>query len=275
MQTELKSFDAFLNCWYYNTQMHIWRYVFASEFVKDRIVLDVACGVGYGTHFLEKRGARRVIGIDLSGKTLKFALDVYRRPNIDFVLGNALFLPFPDNLLDIAVSFETIEHIPIGQQEAFVAEIHRSLKPGGILLCSTPNHEFSPGHVDHTREFLPNSFFRLMSERFSTVLRYGQFITSEDLAFQQSQIEKTSFRIRRARNIFLRKLGIWLNLTPTRVQIKKIIKNTFGINHVNINLEPAFITDSLLQSLSRDYSPKPIMADSDPVLFGLLALCYK
>ena len=40
-----------LNISNYIIQEHIMRYVFASNYVKDKIVLDVACRAGYRSHF--------------------------------------------------------------------------------------------------------------------------------------------------------------------------------------------------------------------------------
>jgi O-antigen biosynthesis protein len=45
---------------------HVYRYAFASDFVKGKYVLDIACGEGYGSAVLLKAGAEKVIGIDIS-----------------------------------------------------------------------------------------------------------------------------------------------------------------------------------------------------------------
>jgi len=153
---ELDAFDAYLGCWNYNTQMHLWRYVFAGQYVHDRVVMDIACGVGYGTRHLAEMGAKNIFGVDLDSVALKYAETAYNFSKIQYVQGNGIQLPFEDDSIDIVVSFETIEHIPVKQQDAFVEEIHRVVRPHGMFLCSSLNHEFSPGHVDHTREFLPN-----------------------------------------------------------------------------------------------------------------------
>ena len=41
-------------------KLHIDRYEFASKFVKDKKVLDIACGTGYGSSLLKKSGAKEV-----------------------------------------------------------------------------------------------------------------------------------------------------------------------------------------------------------------------
>ena len=45
---------------------HIARYEFAQKYVKDKNVIDVACGSGYGSRILKEGGANKIIGIDSS-----------------------------------------------------------------------------------------------------------------------------------------------------------------------------------------------------------------
>ena len=47
---------------YESFQEHVNRYAFASNLVKDKIVLDVGCGTGYGSSYLSRKGAKMVIG---------------------------------------------------------------------------------------------------------------------------------------------------------------------------------------------------------------------
>ncbi len=70
--------------------------------------------------------------------------------------GNLAALPLPDASVDVVVNFQVIEHL--WDQPQFVAECLRVLRPGGLLLMSTPNRiTFSPGRDTpvnpfHTRE---------------------------------------------------------------------------------------------------------------------------
>ena len=116
-------------------QEHIERYKFAAEFVQGR-VLDIACGSGYGSKMLADR-AEEVWGGDISEEAIKIAKEKYSGENVHFRLMDASELPFDNNYFDLAVSFETIEHLK--DSEKFVAEIKRVLKPGGRLILSTPD----------------------------------------------------------------------------------------------------------------------------------------
>jgi ubiquinone/menaquinone biosynthesis C-methylase UbiE len=274
--SEIARFDGFLGCWKYNTQLHLWRYVFASEWIMNKLVLDVACGVGYGSDWLSNNiGSGRLIGIDLSKQSLGFAQRHYHSPCTDFVLGNGLSLPIATQSLDVVVSFETIEHIPASQQANFVAEVHRVLKPGGVFLCSTPNRKLSPGHVDHTREFAPTGFFEIHDSYFGRVERYGQYITVEDLEFQRSQTKRLSFQVKRKRARILKLARDWINQTPTRVRLKNRVKQALRKDEQTYHhhQEPVYVSHTLVNELDERYAPVPI-SDFD-LLFGLFAVAHR
>lgn len=146
-------------------QEHLARYLFAQERVSGR-VLDVACGAGYGTRLL---GA---VGVDLS----KDALRAARNETDRLVCSDALRLPF-GGTFDAVVSFETVEHV--ADPERFVEECRRVLRPGGVLLMSTPNRELwsprtsKPAQRHHVKEFSRKEF-RTLLKSFKDVELFGQ-----------------------------------------------------------------------------------------------------
>lgn len=116
---------------------HFERYKFASRYTKGLVILDAACGEGYGTNFLLKNGAKRVIGIDKSEKAIEEAKMKYSG---EFRVMDVTKLEFEDNYFDCVVSFETIEHLI--EYKKFLDEIKRVVKPKGIVIMSTPNYVF-------------------------------------------------------------------------------------------------------------------------------------
>jgi ubiquinone/menaquinone biosynthesis C-methylase UbiE len=162
---------------YETYQEHYARYTFASNFCKDKIVLDVACGVGYGSHYLIKNGAKRVIGVDISKDAITYAKVHYADPKIEFIEGDAAKLPFSDNFFDLIVSFETIEHVR--EYEKYLSECKRVLKEGGVFICSSPNKvRKNTSNPHHIQEFYLEEFYEMMNDNFRDVELYGQLYIS-------------------------------------------------------------------------------------------------
>jgi 2-polyprenyl-3-methyl-5-hydroxy-6-metoxy-1,4-benzoquinol methylase len=157
----------------YLVQEHIMRYIFASGYTKDKVVLDIACGTGYGSNFLRKAGAKEVFGVDVSAETIRFASLYYKKDEVSFFIADATGLPFENSIFDVVISFETIEHL--GKYRDFLIEVKRVLKPEGCLICSTPNKRYAGHHVWHAKEFYAQEFFELLRENFIVLGRYAQY----------------------------------------------------------------------------------------------------
>ena len=123
---------------------HIIRYHFAAEFVREGDhVLDLACGLGYGSHLLWRTtAAAKVTGGDNSKYAIDYATAFYAGSapggELSFREADAHDLSWlADASVDCVVTFETLEHIP--EPEKFLDEIARVLKPGGRIVASVPN----------------------------------------------------------------------------------------------------------------------------------------
>lgn len=120
---------------------HLHRYLLARDFARGKDVLDIACGEGYGTALLAQV-AHRVIGVDIDRPTVAHAATQYVRANLHYVTGDARGIPLASASVDLVVSFETLEHF--AEQEMFLAEVRRVLRPGGLLVISTPIAMYIP-----------------------------------------------------------------------------------------------------------------------------------
>src|SRR3990167_2932557 len=130
---------------------HMSRYLAVAGTVEGKVVLDIACGTGYGTQIIAKDAAK-VYGVDISKETIEYAKENFNAPNITYKLGNASKIPLDDNSVDVVVSFETIEHVK--EYEKFVDEVKRVLKDNGQFIVSTPNDdEFIDDNEFHVHEF--------------------------------------------------------------------------------------------------------------------------
>jgi len=155
---------------------HYHRYAVVLDVVKEKDVLDVACGEGYGS-FLMADVARSVVGVDVSDEAVQHASSIYNRPNLMFHKGSATALNFADASFDVVVSFETIEHL--AEQAQMLAEIRRVLRPDGVLVISSPNRpvysEESGEHNEfHVKELDFREFDELLRTRFPAIRYFGQ-----------------------------------------------------------------------------------------------------
>jgi len=94
------------------------------------LLLDLACGGGLLAPHLDGKGHRHV-GLDLSPTALPLA----RRHGVVPVRGDVLRLPFADEVADVVVAGEVLEHVAEPLQ--LVAESCRVLRPGGTLVLDT------------------------------------------------------------------------------------------------------------------------------------------
>lgn len=147
---------------------HLIRYEFAKEFVKERTVLEIACGTGYGSNMLVEAGAKNVIAMDIDENAIRKASEEYKKENLQFKIGDAESIDLADNSVDVLVSFETIEHLK--NPEKFLSEAKRVLKPNGIIIVSTPNFFVSKNkNPYHIFEYTEAQFKAVLYKQFAFV----------------------------------------------------------------------------------------------------------
>ncbi len=147
-------------------------YLQLAPLCADREVLEAGFGEGYGADLLAGV-ARRVIGVDYDESAVAHVRSRY--PRVEARQGNLAELPLADSSVDVVVNLQVIEHL--WDQSQFVAECRRVLRPGGMLLMSTPNRiTFTPGsdtpiNPFHTRELNAAELTELLVEGGFTVER--------------------------------------------------------------------------------------------------------
>ncbi len=148
---------------------HLHRYALACLLAEGKDVLDIASGEGYGSALLA-RNAASVAGVDLDETAVRHASAKY--PKARFFQGSCTAIPLPPASLDFVVSFETIEHVD--DHDAFFSEILRVLRPGGLLLISSPDkEEYGRGRQEanpyHVNELTEDAFEQALRRRFKNV----------------------------------------------------------------------------------------------------------
>lgn len=123
---------------------HRERYEFAASRLNGGDeVLDFACGVGYGAKILSNfNSAKFITACDNNIEALQYAKCHYASNKIKFLANDASNVKLPKESFDLAISFETIEHLP--KPELFLKSVLGSLKPKGRLICSVPNQTLNP-----------------------------------------------------------------------------------------------------------------------------------
>ena len=102
------------------------------EFVQQmspKVLLDVGCGNGFLLNQIAERIDADLYGTDVYAQESE--MWTYRRA--DLTKG----LPFEDDMFDLVVFGEVIEHVP--DPDYLLEQIWRVLKPGGKVIVTTPN----------------------------------------------------------------------------------------------------------------------------------------
>ncbi|MET1073829.1 MAG: class I SAM-dependent methyltransferase [Umezawaea sp.] len=180
------------NYWF---RRHEAAYLDLIGYCADAVVLEAGCGEGYGARLIAGRAAR-VVALDYDAVTAAHVGAAY--PELAVVRGNLAALPLRTASVDVVANLQVIEHL--WDQEQFVAECVRVLRPGGRLLMTTPNRlTFSPGldkphNPFHTRELAPDELRELLTVDGLEVevlagLRHGERLLALDAALGGSIID--------------------------------------------------------------------------------------
>jgi SAM-dependent methyltransferase len=113
--------------------------------------LDLGCADGGYTAELLRRGAQEVIGVDAEADRVAAAC-AKNMAHASFQIAYAEKLPFPSGHFDGVFMNEVFEHV--ADEEAALAEVARTLRPGGHLVLISPNRWFPfEGHGMRTSLF--------------------------------------------------------------------------------------------------------------------------
>lgn len=176
---------------------HLHRYAIAQKISKNKVVLDIASGEGYGS-FLLSKSASKVFGVDIDEETINHAKDKYTiSKNIEFKLGSTDAIPLDDNSVDVVVSFETIEHHD--RHDLMMQEVSRVLKTDGILLISSPEKsiysERDYNNPFHVKELILDDFKDLLKRYFINVELFNQRFVIGSLIHLINQGEESKFNL--------------------------------------------------------------------------------
>ena len=119
-------------------------------------LLEVGCGQGVFLKRIVKTYGVDAVGVDVSEKSIKYARQNQKGRLVEFVVGDALNLPFQNDSFSVVISFDLLEHI--ADQEKAVEEMTRVLKPEGLLIIYSLNKRYKYT-LDWLREALGFDIF--------------------------------------------------------------------------------------------------------------------
>ncbi len=143
-------------------ELHVKRYEFAAEYAQPGRILDIACGVGYGTQILFEGNAQNheALGVDCSEDSVAYAVERYTQTGVHFCCADAMSFHDERNF-DTIVSLETIEHVPYPHE--FIAHLLEYLRPGGFFIGSVPTTPTVDANPHHLHDFTSQSFRKMFS----------------------------------------------------------------------------------------------------------------
>jgi 2-polyprenyl-3-methyl-5-hydroxy-6-metoxy-1,4-benzoquinol methylase len=196
-------------------KLHLDRYAFARKHLVQGTVLDIACGVGYGTVFLAgSPGIVRVVGVDVSAEAIRYARQHYNHERVSYVCSPAHEFE-PEEFFDNIVSLETIEHLD--HPNEFFSQLVTILKPGGRLIASVPITPSVDANPHHRSNFSARKFEQLgTSHSLRHVDSLSQIQPYDALAIVARREKRTAdlrrsiplFYLQNPSHLFLRLLSI-------------------------------------------------------------------
>ncbi len=147
---------------------------FAPNFTK---LLEIGCGTGFVLNAITQAyPGRTILGSEVFVAGLKFA--TARLPRTQLIQMDARAIPFKDEF-DVIGAFDVLEHIE--DDRTVLREVARSLKPGGHLLLTVPQHPWlwsqSDTYAKHQRRYTKRGLHGKLKDAGFTIIRSTSFVS--------------------------------------------------------------------------------------------------
>lgn len=135
--------------------------------IENLDILDIGASTGIIDNFLADY-FHTVIGADIDEPAINFARESFSKPNLKFIISDAMNIDKEDNCFDIILCSHVYEHVP--DQIRLMNEIHRLLKTGGICYFSAGNRirinepHYNLPFLSLLPQSLANVYLRLMGK---------------------------------------------------------------------------------------------------------------
>ena len=147
-------------------------------------ILELGCGAAEKTRWIaENTEIEHIVAAEVDEQQHAKNLMLTDLPKVRFRKYGAEMIEEPDNIFDVVLMFKSLHHVPIDLMDAAFAEIHRVLKPGGVVYLSEP--VFAGAFNEIMRLFHDEEHVR--QEAFNAIERVvgkGLFELSEEYFFK-------------------------------------------------------------------------------------------
>lgn len=133
IERSLPSEEKFVKCGWYRFMLA--RYLIATKFTRDKLVLDSCAGLGWGSYILASN-SKRVYANDYDKESLNFINSYWKDKKIKILFENALNLKLTEKV-DVVVAMESIEHFNKKDGVKYIKNLTNCLVNKGVLVGSS------------------------------------------------------------------------------------------------------------------------------------------
>lgn len=184
-----------------------------SNYNQGNRILDVGCGSGFFVEEAQGKGWEST-GTEFGADAVEFC----RAKSLNVLEGSVESIGFPDNHFDVITSFEVIEHLSYPLPH--MTELHRILRPGGLLYMTTPNF----GSI--TRILLKEGWNLITyPEHLSYFDSWSLDSALKNAGFKRKKLIADGISVDRLRNSIKKKKVISENTAPEKQAKKRVFTN--------------------------------------------------
>lgn len=197
----------------------------------DSVFLEIGPGDCALSHAVAKL-VKHVYAVDVSDAAVK---NKSHPDNCTFAISDGVNIPVPQESVDVAYSYQVMEHLHPDDAIEQLKNIRSALKSGGVYLCITPNRLSGPHDVSkyfdsvatgmHLREYTVGELIKLFGEAGFTVRKVYVFTKGKSLQLPvlvlrliEGFLELLPYRLRRK----MATAKPWKVLLQTMVVAKKL-----------------------------------------------------
>lgn len=225
-------------------------YSFCQKYIKNKIVLEIGSGSGYGAYRLSKY-TKKVIALDKDATSIKKSKKRYGSKNLTFI-SSTIERYKTNQKFDVIILFQVIEHIQ--NVQSLFETILPLLKKKGLLILSTPNASTQSYNENpyHFKEYNSNELTNLLNGYFNKTILYGIHGDSKVHKYEQLRkkqvttiLNKDILNLRRFIPKIIKQYLFDFFSYIRKIRTKKNTNYSVDITEKNFNLNKKYLNESI------------------------------